>query len=79
MHTDLLGLFLVTNKNFSQNSQRFFVILCRYAFVEFGTVTDAEKVLLSSKHVKIGNKVANIDVCRNKMKPESEEGIFDHY
>ncbi|XP_012716429.2 nucleolin isoform X2 [Fundulus heteroclitus] len=46
----------------------------RFAFVEFATVADAKKALQSSKTIKICNKAAKVEMCRNTLQQEDTEG-----
>ncbi|KAM4728388.1 nucleolin-like isoform 2-T2 [Anableps anableps] len=47
----------------------------RFAFVEFATVADAKKALQSSKTIKICNKKARVEMCRNSLQPEKAEAL----
>ncbi|XP_047223855.1 nucleolin-like isoform X2 [Girardinichthys multiradiatus] len=46
----------------------------RFAFVEFATVAHAKKALQFSKTLKICNKAAKVEMCRNSLQPRNAGG-----
>lgn len=49
------------------------VILCRYAFVGFPTVDDAEKALKSSQNMKLCKKTIRVQFCNTRAKQQDAE------
>lgn len=56
------------------NILKLFVILHRFAFVEFASVADAEKALKLTQNMKIYKREARIQFCDVRENPDSSNG-----
>lgn len=51
------------------------VILCRFAFIKFATVAEAEKALKLSQNMKFGKKEVRVQFQKMEEKPDQTEGM----
>ncbi len=70
MNNDLL--FFSPMKDLCEYSQDTSVILCRFAFVEFATVAEAEKALNASQSIKISKREVGVQFYEMQEKPKGK-------
>lgn len=79
MYAGLLMFCFVffTMKKVFEYSQETSVILCRFAFIEFATLADAEEALQSSQNMKFGKREVRVQFNTMQEKSDMAKGMWD--